>query len=225
MTRLAMICEGQTEASFANELLKAHLAEFGIFLTPTLIGPPGKKGGGVTLERLTAQIRELLRGSDGPYCTTFIDYYGLRTDFPGKAEASAIPSLAGKQAAVCAALANALAESVGEYALQRFIPYVQMHEFEALLFSDTAAMAKAVAQPGIERALGTIRDGFDTPEHIDDDPATAPSKRIMRLFPDSNPYEKVLFGLQVARDIGLPAMREACPLFDGWIEALESLAA
>ena len=225
MTRLYMICEGQTEASFANALLEPHLRAFGVYLAATIIGQSGSQGGGVTLERLAVQIRELLRGGHRPYCTTFIDYYGLPANFPGKADASAIPSLAGKQAAVCDALARALEESVGEYAMQRFKPYVQMHEFEALLFSDPDKFARGIDRPNLVTRITEIASRFKTPEHIDDSPATAPSKRIMSLFPASDPYEKVTAGNFAATDIGLPAMRAQCALFNAWIQSLESLAA
>ena len=45
----------------------------------------------------------------------------------------------------------------------RFVPFVVMHEFESLLFSDCTAFARAVGLPNIEAALQTIRDGFSTP--------------------------------------------------------------
>ena len=225
MIHLHIICEGITEAAFAKAMLAPHFAQTGIMLHPARIGSAGRKGGNITYDRLQKDISNRLLGHRDAYCTTFIDYYGLPADFPGKRDAAQKQSLDEKQATVCRELAAQLSARLGEDVMRRFMPYVQMHEFEALLFSDTAATATAVAQPGIERALGRIRDGFDTPEHIDDDPATAPSKRITELFPSDDPYEKVIMGSLAALEIGLAAMRAQCPLFDAWIHTLESLAA
>ena len=75
--------------------------------------------------------------------------------------------------------------------MRRFIPYVQMYEFEGLLFSDTLALAKGVNQGRLVDRFKIIRDQFDTPEEINDSPETAPSKRILNLFPE---YDKPLHG-------------------------------
>jgi hypothetical protein len=91
-------------------------------------------------------------------------------------------------------------EMGGEFKSNRFIPFVVMHEFEALLFSDCAAFARGVGRPGIEAPLQAIRDNFSTPEEIDDSPETAPSKRIGILIPG---YQKPVLGVQAASEIGL----------------------
>ena len=104
------------------------------------------------------------------------------------------------------------------------IPYVQRHEFEGLLFSDVDSFA-TVGLPGIDDAcldsLRRIRIRFDTPEDINDDQATAPSKRIESLVPR---YRKRLHGPLVAEATGLERIRGECPGFDGWLRRLEALA-
>ena len=61
---------------------------------------------------------------------------------------------------------------------------------------------------------------LNTPEHIDDKPLSAPSKRIQKLFPR---YRKVQMGERAARAITLEKIRQQCPLFNAWLRKLESL--
>jgi hypothetical protein len=104
---------------------------------------------------------------------------------------------------------------------QRFVPYVVMHEFEGLLFSDCDALARGVGNRSLSHALHEIREEFDSPEEINDSPQTAPSKRIKLLLPN---YDKPLFGNVAALEIGLAKIREQCPHFGQWLTTLESLA-
>ena len=103
---------------------------------------------------------------------------------------------------------------------QRFVSFVMMHEFEGLLFSDSASFCRGIGRPDLEMALLQIRQGFRTPEDINDSPMTAPSKRIKKLLPE---YEKPLFGAIGALEIGLHRIRKECPHFNEWLEKLESL--
>ncbi len=103
----------------------------------------------------------------------------------------------------------------------RFLPYLQLHEYEGLLFSDPAAFARGIYQPDLAASLQKVRDGFPTPEDIDDGPETAPSKRVLKLYP---PYRKPLYGTLAALEVGISTMRRECPHFRDWIERLEALA-
>jgi hypothetical protein len=102
----------------------------------------------------------------------------------------------------------------------RFIPFVVMHEFEGLLFSDCAAFAAGIARDDLAGEFQSIRTGFDTPEEINDSPLTAPSKRVERLVAG---YTKPLMGTLAALEIGLGRIRAHCPLFDTWVTRLEQL--
>jgi hypothetical protein len=104
---------------------------------------------------------------------------------------------------------------------RRFVPFVVMHEFEGLLFSDCAALAGSARKPDIEPALQAIRNQFDTPEAINDSARTAPSKRLTRLIPG---YQKPTMGFQAALKIGLPKIADECPHFRNWLTILESRA-
>lgn len=103
---------------------------------------------------------------------------------------------------------------------ERFIPYIQMHEFEGLLFSEPEVMAQSIYRPDLAEFLAKIRNGFASPEHINNSPETAPSKRILSLFPE---YQKPFNGVIVAKSIGLTKMRQECKHFNAWVEKLISL--
>ena len=108
---------------------------------------------------------------------------------------------------------------------QRIVfPYIQRHEFEGLLFSDVdsySTLEIAGVDESCIRRLRRIRNQFGTPEDINDNVATAPSKRIESLIPG---YIKRLHGPLVASATGLERIRGECPRFDGWVRRLETLS-
>ena len=221
MTRIHVICEGQTEETFVNEVLIDALRPKGIELIPALLGKPGHKGGHVNFERVLTDVRIRLLGDRKAWCTTLFDFYGLAADFPGKAAARHQTSAAAKASCVQAALTEALLAKLGDEAMRRFIPYVQMHEFEGLLFSDPSGLAQGINQLALEQDFRLIREQFDTPESINDNPSTAPSKRIKKLFAA---YDKPLHGALAAIEIGLPPIREQCTHFDDSLCCIEALS-
>jgi hypothetical protein len=66
-----------------------------------------------------------------------------------------------------------------------------------------------------------IRSQFDSPEAIDDGEHTAPSKRIIKHFPEYED-EKAFVGPFIAGEIGLDLLRK-CEHFDQWLRKIESL--
>lgn len=105
---------------------------------------------------------------------------------------------------------------------RRFVPYVAMHEFEALLFSDCAAFGRSIDREDLVPDLERIRRAFANPEKIDDSPTGAPSKRIVRLVTG---YSKPIDGNLAALAIGIEKMRRECPHFAQWLDALEGMVA
>jgi hypothetical protein len=103
----------------------------------------------------------------------------------------------------------------------RFLPYLQLHEYEGLLFSDPVAFARGIYQPNLAGPFQRIRAAFPTPEDIDDGPDSAPSKRVLDLH---SGYRKPLLGILAALQVGVEVMRQECPHFRGWIEQLAALA-
>jgi len=94
----------------------------------------------------------------------------------------------------------------------RFLPYIQLHEYEGLLFSDAQAFASGIAQPHLVQQFEAVRNDFPTPEDINDHPDTAPSKRVLRIYPK---YRKVLDGTLAAKAVGVDRMRQEMPTFSG----------
>ncbi len=218
--RVLAFVEGPTEEKFIREIVAPELHSRKIFITATTPGRKRYQGG---VQRWSPVQRELLRylkEDTGRFVTTMFDYYGMPTDWPGR-DAARRQVYCQKAATVEKAMLKYISKAMGNaFNLQRFIPYVQMHEFEALLFSAPDILGGVIAEQGITNDLKSIADMFQTPEEIDDDPNTAPSKRILRLSPR---YQKVLHGNIAAQRIGLALMRQKCPLFNDWQTRLESL--
>ncbi len=164
-----------------------------------------------------------LRGDRGLIVSTMVDYYGMPRDWPGRA---AVPPSGETPSQIAVPIEQGMSDAVvGEmgsgFNAGRFVPYVMMHEFEALLFSNCNRLAIGIGKPELAPRLQAIRDGFDTPEAIDDSPTRAPSKRIEGLFGE---YDKPLVGTAAALAIGLEAILGECPHFAGWVARLERAA-
>ncbi len=229
LIRLHFIVEGQTEEAFVNEVLGPALATFGVFTDAQRITTGRRhgrvyRGGFVAYEHLARDLVRRMKedAAANSWFTTMVDYYRLPSDFPGHAETpSHIPAAQRAVSLEAAFIGDVAGRLTGMEVVSRFIPYIQVHEFEALLFTDPAAFAEAFPDaPDVVGSLQSIRAQFDTPEHIDEGPATAPSKRIAAILPD---YEKPISGLLIAQRIGVAAMRRECPLFDSWFTRLEAL--
>lgn len=221
MTRAIVVVEGATEETFVSEVLAPHLSGCGVFMSARRIGKPGHKGGRVNFQRAMADVLLLLKGDPQSYCTTLFDYYGLGKGFP-RTDVGPNAKSEDKARSVEQPFHEAAVSKMGHtFHPARFIPYLQMHEFEGLLFSDPAAFASAMGKPELQEEIAKIRASFLNPEEIDDGPTTAPSKRVLSLAPD---YDKVYQGNLAALEIGLDKMRGECPRFDAWVSRLEALA-
>ena len=114
-----------------------------------------------------------------------------------------------------------IAEDMPEKLRHKFIPYIQLHEFEGLLFSDVDAFKLTFDEKNIDfDKIRSAADSFENPELINNSPLTAPSKRLIAAIPG---YNKVIDGNCVAMDIGLNKIRLKCPLFNEWVEKLENI--
>ncbi|MCP4216420.1 MAG: DUF4276 family protein [bacterium] len=215
MNRVYVFVEGQTEETFVLELLRESFSRMGIHLTPIIFQTSkGFKGGVSTYGKVRWQVEKICKQDKTAYVTTMLDFYGLPDDFPGKREAAKKEDLREKIEYLEAAFYKDINQ-------KRFIPNFLVHEFEALLFS--GAFADAFGEWFGEetgRQLQEERRNFKSPEHIDDGPETAPSKRILRLCWN---YNKIHHGSLIAEAIGLDTIRKECKHFNRWLEKLESL--
>ena len=171
-----------------------HLNAHAVYLSPVSLD------GNVSLDKAERDLRGLLNNHDA--VTTLYDLYGFKR----------------RKALTADELERELAERIGNPA--NFIPYIQLHEFEALIFAGPGEAAKALGAPALATELHRVVEECGAPERINDGYDTCPSRRLKRLHP---PYEKVLHGHLIIERIGLARVREACPRFGAWLGRLEAL--
>ncbi|GHT87792.1 hypothetical protein AGMMS49960_01670 [Betaproteobacteria bacterium] len=216
MSRVYLLVEGQTEETFARELLQPYYARTGLYLTPIIVATsPGYKGGVVSYTKVKPQIERLCKQDSNAHVTTLFDLYALPDNFPGKSSAAYPAKANGQQKAIF--LEAELAKDIEH---TNFIANLLVHEFEALLFVQLKAFEQWVNDSRLLEPLREIRR-TTAPEDINDSIQTAPSKRILSAMPG---YQKTVHGPLIACDIGLDAIRANCPHFDGWLRIIEALA-
>ncbi|MBN2716175.1 MAG: DUF4276 family protein [Deltaproteobacteria bacterium] len=216
---VVVIVEGLTEQRFIKEILAPYLAPKGVYLTAVVLNKPGEKGGDVKFARAINDIGRHLKQRNDTWVTLLVDYYAIHTDWPGYTE-SKQRAQHGQKADV---MNNATAMKVKEKfpdrnPANRFIPYVSMHETEALYFSDPPSLAAKLEVKREE--IDIILKECGEPEKINDHWDTAPSRRLSFL---SDRFKKTSTGIAIAKEIGITKMREACPLFNQWVNTLENL--
>ena len=219
IVQVMVLVEGQTEQLFIKNLLSPYLADFTepkIILTPTL---GGNQGGDVRFSRYERDIGLHLRQCTDAYVTLMVDYYGIREDWPGLEEAKRQTTHSKKAEVMNRETAKEVRKRFPEQNSDvRFIPYVSMHEIEALYFSNPAIIAKKLHIP--QKEVESIVRECGEPEAINDKPQTAPSKRLQNLSPN---FKKITTGIDIAKAVGIKRMREQCPLFNEWINRIENL--
>ncbi len=221
--RLHLVVEGQTEETFVRNLLAPELGAKGIFcdahsVTTGRRGGKAYRGGLVAFAHLRRDLERWIKqdGALDSWFTTMVDLYKLPADFPSIAASRRIADPLEK----VESLEQSFAANIS---YPRFIPYVQLHEFEALLFSDPQSFTIAFPDMGPKLAeLQVIRSAVETPEHIDEREDCAPSKQILRLLPE---YNKSVSGPLITKHIGLAKLRQECHHFDRWLTRVEETLA
>jgi hypothetical protein len=217
MKRVLLLVEGQTEETFVKQVLAPHFASRDVFLAATCVvtrerqGRRERRGGLSEYAKVRPDVLRLL-GSNPHAVSTLFDYYGLPSDFPGWATRSTGANAADRALHIERAFAADISDA-------RFIPNLVVHEFEALLFTDPAAIGKDLAETA-RAELVNVAASRPSPEDIDDGPETHPCRHIQRQFPA---YQKVRDGVLIAERIGIAAMRAKCPHFAAWLGRLETL--
>lgn len=211
--RLAVSVEGHTEKEFCREVLRPHLLAFNVHIEPKIVvtkrnlSGSNFKGGALSIERFRNEVRRLLPSFD--YVTTFYDFYGFRDRLPHETPDD-----------LCLRMSKSLD------CPRCLVPYVQVYEFEALLFTAPAVVGAFLQHDRLGEALSAIVASCGGAEQINDEPNSAPSSRLATLFRDhlGERYDKAFHGPLLALEIGLPVIRSACPRFDAWLSRLEALA-
>ncbi|HEY3853006.1 MAG TPA: DUF4276 family protein [Verrucomicrobiae bacterium] len=218
--RLYVTVEGQTEKEFADQILKPHLAGYSIDVRPRVVVTNrklGKRGGIFDFDKIKGDVCRLMKEdrSNEARFTTMIDLYALPSEFPGWAEARRKSQSLDRIGILEKALET-------EFADARFLPFIQLHEFETLLYCDLGELQRRIANSE-SKIKALTKEVLDLePEDINEGVTTAPSKRIIRHIPI---YErnKVRVGAPAAAAIGLSKLRAKCPHFGSWISRLEAL--
>lgn len=217
MQRVCVVCEGQTEEEFVNQVLAPAFYHLNLNLVPEMIQTsPGHKGGALSYERVKRHLRNTLRQKSAPRVTTLFDLYRLDPAFPGFEACRSQQDLAQRLKTLRHALHADIVAEAG-CAPDRFLPYIQPHEFEALLFSDVPVLAQV--EQGWQAAatcLAAARQAAESPEHINHGPETKPAARLEREL--TNPgYRKTRHGPVAAQKIGLMTIERECRFFAGWL--------
>lgn len=226
MNELVVIAEGPTEQAFVRDQLAGHLVIHGTSAWAVLSGKSRKQGGVRKWEGAKADIVRTLK--EGRYCSTMIDYYAMPEDWPGRIDAKEL-QWHERAAHVERAVSGEINAALGDrFNPKFFIPYVQLHEFEALTFSDVNALAAVVAPVSrmIPDRLASyfleVLEEAGHPEAINDGWETCPSRRISGIV---GAYRKPLHGPIVTRRIGLDVLRDKCDHFSSWLARLENIGA
>lgn len=222
MVTVYVFAEGQTEESFIKNVVAPSLSYLGIYLIPMLM-PTSKsgRGGAISYQRLIRNAKNLLAQQNDTYLTTFFDYYQLDNAFPGFDQLETKNGIYNKVVHLETSLHTQLIQEIG-CRPERFIPHIQPHEYEALLFSDVEKLV-SIEPDWIEclDKLVRVRNEYESPEHINNSFETAPSKRLEKLL---NPkYRKTRHGPLIAKAISLEVIEQECSHFKAWMDKLRSL--
>lgn len=224
MRRLNILVEGTTEERFVNQVIYPHMLGFNVitfvqkwFTNRSL----GAKGGGGNYDYIHNHLTRWIKqeGNDeSVHFSVMVDLYS----FPKKGytvyDAEVEAAVSGVQRA------KRLEEKMeARINFSRFIPYVQLHEFETLILAKPQSLVEFYTdkQAEINQLIEEI-DGL-SPEDINETPEGAPSKRIVKYI-STYRKQKSTVGPLTANAIGLPTLRERCPHFNRWLTRLEQLA-
>ncbi|MGN9782530.1 DUF4276 family protein [Nonomuraea sp. ZG12] len=217
MRRLHILCEGQTEETVAREVITPYLQCADVFVTRSILttkrpaGGTSYKGGLSTWGKLATEIRLLLRDSSITTLTTLLDYYGLPADTPGMTTRPP-----GSPYDRVAHVERAMGQAIGD---PRFLPHLVLHEIEAWVILGHEALGELTGDAALSHAAQAIVTDAQGAELVNDGADTAPSKRLLRLYPR---YRKTSDGPLVIAEIGIDAIRKGCPHADAWFTAVNT---
>lgn len=224
MKRVHCIVEGQTEVQVFSAILQPYIyKKTGAYILFTPIKHTG--GGIVKFSKILPELRNHLKDKD-KIVTTYFDYYGINSNHGFKYYNEA--KVENNNANIGVELLElGMVDSLKENGVNtlNFIPYIQLHEFEALLFSSDEGFEFQYDNAQIIKKLNNIRNLYPNPENINDSPVKAPSKRIEKILKEfGEKYVKTSDGENIATIIGIDKILEMCPRFNNWVNTLiESL--
>ncbi len=224
MIRVNVITEGQTEETFVRDILAPEIGRKGIYLTARCVETSRTKskiyrGGLIDFDKTRKDILLWLKQDKNAFVTTMFDLYALPDSFPGKDSVKKMTD----PYKIVSFLEKKFGENIRNEidCEERFIPYIQLHEFEGLLFSDVEKIDEVMKIDSNKKPqLLEISEEFDNPELINQGSETAPSKRLLKIYPS---YDKISNGSIIAQKIGLKQIRDKCSHFNEWLQKIEVL--
>lgn len=214
MKNVYIYCEGQTEETFINNVLGPYFANMEIWVYPivctTKRTASQKYRGGVSdYQKIKKELYFICRQHHREIVTTMFDYYAMPDNTPMiDCDDSDIYSRIEK-------IEAAINEDIG---LTNCYFNFSLHEFEGLLFSNPSSFG-LIADNVVVQKIQEIKESATTPEHINNSPETAPSKRLEALMPG---YAKVKNGSILSQDMGIDVIMANCPHFSAWINKIIS---
>lgn len=205
MKRVMIYCEGPTEETFINRILAPEFWWREVFITASSCNGVSK------YSIIKRDLNALCKGDPEMIVTTMLDYYALPSGTPGIGE---------RHGSIYEKVIHVETKIREDIGMGNLLPNLLLHEFEALLFSQPECFSYCGLSLRELQKLCDIRTNADTPENINNNPNTAPSKRILNIYPS---YSKPLDGYNIAKDIGLYKIRQECKHFNEWVEKLEAL--
>jgi hypothetical protein len=216
MKNVYIYCEGPTEETFINEVLYPYFFNIGIVVTPIICETKRTrlkkyKGGVSDYNKIKNELTILCKSHSNEFVTTMFDYYAMPSNTPGIDNQD--PDIIKRIEAIEATVDS-------DIGMRNCSFYFMLHEFEGILFSNPASF-NLITDESTAGKVQAIRDSFPTPEHINNSPETAPSKRLEQLIPG---YAKVRNGTILSKDMGLDTIIRECPHFRDWIKRIVDMA-
>ncbi len=223
MRNVYVVCEGQTESNFVNRVLIPAFCDRINLIPRTVVTSTSRRNGrihkggmssyGKAFNTIENSLKDAVR-HDG-LVTTMFDFYALPGDTPGVNDCPNATDVYQR----ISQIENAMIQGVCKRYQHVYHPYIQLHEFEALVFCNLVGLGAEYFESNINELYECLRTQ-PNPELINNGVETSPSKRIFSCIPD---YDKVDIGVKVTADAGLAVLRKACRHFGEWIDFLETL--
>lgn len=228
MIRINIVSEGQTELRFVKSCLNKYFAGNPVLDSRCILTSTDSKlnyehrGGLSTYAQAKNDILNWLKEDRRAYVSTMFDFFRLPVNFPDYNRAMKCQDHLDSIRILEAAMqADITAELPFENVEKRFIPYIQLHEFEALLFCDISVLKydylEAHEIASIDRLYDETKD--IPPEEINHGEKTAPSKRLLNALA----YRKGDAPSEWIDAITIDKIKLRCPHFESWLNTLQAL--
>lgn len=217
MKKIFVVTEGQSETNFVNRVLSPYFLAFEKILIPTTVLTKNDekkgimhKGGGSNYDKFFETVKKDMANAKhfGTFVTTMIDFYALPKDTPGITEAEKISDPYDKVSCIEKKMLDD-----AHFESNVYFPYIQLHEFESLVFTDLDMLGEAYFEYDITPLKRCLEQKMN-PELVNDGNETSPSKRILHCIPD---YDKSVVGVSVLEKIGVEKLCQRCRHFGEWI--------